>query len=72
MSRVNVFAAAKQLFKLGSDTARLMVGVGNYQAYLTHMREKHPELAPMTEAEYFRHCQRSRYPADGSIKRCPC
>lgn len=62
----------KQWLAVGRDTARLMVGVGNYQAYCAHMRDKHPELAPMTEVEYFRHCQRARYPSDGSIKRCPC
>jgi len=55
------------------DTLRLMVGVGNYQAYCVHMQQHHADTKVMTETEYFRHCQNARYPTkDGSIKRCPC
>lgn len=55
------------------QTARLMVGVGDYQRYRTHMAQHHPEVVAMTETEYFRHCQDSRYPGkDGAMKRCPC
>ena len=55
------------------QAARLMVGVGNYQYYLEHMQLHHPDTAAMSEMEYFRYCQESRYPGkDGSIKRCPC
>ena len=55
------------------ETARLMVGVGDYQRYVAHMETAHPGQAPMSEAEYFRFCQESRYPGkDGAIKRCPC
>ena len=72
MSQLPVLTIVKQWLSVGRDTARLMVGVGNYQAYCAHMRDKHPELEPMTECEYFRRSQQSRYPSDGSIKRCPC
>ena len=55
------------------QTARLMVGVGDYERYREHMLSHLPDVAPMSEAEYFRHCQQSRYPGkDGNIKRCPC
>lgn len=58
---------------LGGDAARLMVGVGSYSAYCDHMRLHHPQMQPMSEAAFFRHCQQSRYPAnDGKIKKCPC
>jgi len=63
----------KPVLRRAAQTLRLMVGVGDYDQYLAHMRAHHPELAPMSRAEYFRHCQAARYPsADGSIKRCPC
>jgi uncharacterized short protein YbdD (DUF466 family) len=59
--------------KRAVQTARLMVGVGDYQQYLVHMQFHHPEETAMSEVEYFRHCQNSRYPGkDGAIKRCPC
>ena len=63
----------KQFWSRCAETARLMVGVGNYTQYLAHMRAHHPEVVAMSEVEYFRHCQNARYPgADGTIKRCPC
>jgi uncharacterized short protein YbdD (DUF466 family) len=50
-----------------------MVGVGDYPRYLAHMAAHHPEVEPLSEKAYFRHCQDSRYPGkDGAIKRCPC
>ena len=50
-----------------------MVGVGDYDGYLAHYREHHPDQKPMSRADYFRYCQAARYPSkDGSIKRCPC
>ncbi len=55
------------------ETARLMVGVGDYARYCQHMQLHHPDSSVMSEREYFRHCQNSRYPGkDGKIKRCPC
>lgn len=60
-------------FALLQDTARLMVGVGNYPRYREHMASQHPDVAPMTEVDYFRYCQEARYPGkSGSITRCPC
>jgi uncharacterized short protein YbdD (DUF466 family) len=66
-------AAGKTILLRTVQTARLMVGVGDYQQYLSHMQLHHPDEAAMSEAAYFRYCQESRYPGkDGSIKRCPC
>ena len=56
-----------------AQTARLMVGVGDYRAYVAHMQKHHAEAPVMSEREYFRYSQNSRYGAEeGSIKRCPC
>lgn len=72
MSNHFVFTARNILLR-AVQTARLMVGVGDYQQYLAHMQLHHPDEAAMSEASYFRYCQESRYPGkDGSIKRCPC
>jgi len=63
----------KIVFQRMAETARLMVGVGDYQKYCAHMQQHHPELAAMTETEYFRYSQEARYPSkDGAINRCPC
>ena len=52
---------------------RLMVGMPDYQTYVTHMREHHPDLTPMDEKTFFRYCVDARYPsAGGTMKKCPC
>jgi len=67
------FAAGNAVFLRVAQTARLMVGVGDYPRYLAHMKTHHPSAPVMSEKDYFRYCQESRYPGkDGSIKRCPC
>lgn len=66
-------AVGKNIFLRTVQAARLMVGVGDYQRYLQHMQSHHSDATAMSEVEYFRHCQDSRYPGkDGSLKRCPC
>ncbi len=49
-------------------TARLMVGVPDYDAYVTHMRASHPDDAPMDYTTFFRARQDARY--GGSQSRC--
>lgn len=41
--------------------ARLMVGMPDYDAYLRHMREHHPDGPVMNRKEFFRDRQESRY-----------
>ncbi|HNE26969.1 MAG TPA: YbdD/YjiX family protein [Pseudomonadales bacterium] len=63
----------KTIWQRSAQTLQLMVGVGNYHAYVAHMQQHHAALPVMSEREYFRYCQNSRYGAEeGSIKRCPC
>jgi len=47
------------------DSARLMVGVPDYQAYLDHMRQTHPDTAPLTYEAFFRDRQQARYGGGG-------
>jgi uncharacterized short protein YbdD (DUF466 family) len=66
-------ADGKILFTRLVQTARLMVGVGDYQQYLSHMQLRHPDATALSEVAYFRYCQEGRYPSkDSAIKRCPC
>jgi uncharacterized short protein YbdD (DUF466 family) len=43
------------------QTARLIVGVPDYDTYLAHMRRMHPEATPMTREEFFGERMRARY-----------
>ncbi|MBI1180142.1 MAG: putative selenoprotein [Alphaproteobacteria bacterium] len=54
-----------------THTARLMVGLPDYDLYVLHRRTHHPGEPVMTREEFFRERQESRYGAgDGRINRC--
>jgi uncharacterized short protein YbdD (DUF466 family) len=44
-----------------AQTARLMVGVPDYQTYVTHRQTQHPDQPFMTYQEFFRERQDARY-----------
>ena len=50
--------------------ARMMVGVPDYDAYLRHMREAHPDRAPMDRVAFFRERQEARYGGKNGGKCC--
>jgi uncharacterized short protein YbdD (DUF466 family) len=59
------------LFRQFTRTARLMVGVPDYEAYVAHRKAQHPGEPLMTYAEFFRERQDTRYGAKGGkISRC--
>jgi uncharacterized short protein YbdD (DUF466 family) len=63
----------KVFIKLVTQTLRLMVGAGDYDAYVKHFHEHHPEQVVMSKEQYFLHQLYSRYPnKKGNINRCPC
>ena len=43
------------------QTARLMVSVPDYQTYVAHRRNFHPDLPVMSYEEFFRERQAARY-----------
>lgn len=47
------------------DGARLMVGMPNYETYVTHRQQNHPDEPVMTYAEFFRQRQEARYGGGG-------
>jgi len=52
------------------DTARLMVGLPSYDAYLAHMAQTHPDQPPMSYAEFFRNRQDARFGGRSGGFRC--
>jgi uncharacterized short protein YbdD (DUF466 family) len=54
-----------------AKTARLMVGVPDYDVYVAHCRSAHSDRPVMSYEEFFRERQASRYGANGGkISRC--
>jgi uncharacterized short protein YbdD (DUF466 family) len=43
------------------QTARLMVGIPDYETYVAHRRAHHPGEPVMSYAEFFRERQKTRY-----------
>ena len=52
-------------------TARLMVGVPDYDNYVAHRKAHHPQEPFMTHVEFFRERQNARYACDkGRFRGC--
>ena len=47
------------------DGARVMVGQGDYDAYVAHMRARHAESATLSRAEFFRARENARFGVGG-------
>lgn len=56
-------------WRRAAQTANLAIGVGDYEAYVEHVRLNHPGRTPMTHAEWFRARQDARY-ARGTSRCC--
>jgi uncharacterized short protein YbdD (DUF466 family) len=52
--------------------ARLMVGIPDYETYVTHRRANHPDGPIMTYEEFFRERQAARYAVAKGRFRCCC
>jgi len=53
------------------QTARLCCGIPDYDNYLKHMRDKHPEQTPMDYQTFFRNRLDARYGGrDGAFRCC--
>ena len=64
-------SAIFRLIQSAAKTARLMVGVPDYDAYVAHRRAMHPGEPVMSYEEFFKERQRSRYGENGGrISRC--
>ena len=54
-------ALGRAAFRLSAQTARLMVGVPDYQTYVSHRQTNHPGKPIMSYTEFFRERQQARY-----------
>lgn len=63
-----IVASARRL----REGARLMIGVPDYDTYVAHMREAHPDRPAMTYAEFFRERQAARYGEGTSTRGFRC
>jgi uncharacterized short protein YbdD (DUF466 family) len=60
-----------RLWRRAVQTARLMVGIPDYDTYVAHRRAHHPSEPVMSYAEFFRERQAARYGGKGGcISRC--
>lgn len=58
--------STRDLLARAMSTFKRIAGMPNYEAYLTHLREKHPECAIPTEREYYDLYLEGKYRAGGS------
>ena len=58
------------LWRRAVQTARLMVGIPDYETYLDHRRMHHPTEPVMSYVEFFRERQKARYGAGGRPTGC--
>ena len=62
---------ARNWWRWGVQTARLMVGVPDYDTYVAHRKMQHPEAPIMSYVEFFRERQKARYACEkGRFKGC--
>jgi uncharacterized short protein YbdD (DUF466 family) len=66
-----VVPRARLVCDLVTKTARLMIGIPDYQTYVTHRQTNHPGLPVMTYEEFFRERQAARYEVSkGRLRGC--
>jgi uncharacterized short protein YbdD (DUF466 family) len=60
-----------RLWRRAVQTARLMIGIPDYDTYVAHRRAHHPSEPVMSYAEFFRERQAARYSGKGGrVSRC--
>jgi uncharacterized short protein YbdD (DUF466 family) len=64
-------SAARASLYWTTRTARLMIGVPDYDTYVAHRRTNHPGQPIMTYEEFFRERQQARYAVgNGRFRGC--
>ena len=51
----------RSAWTLAARTARLSIGLPDYDAYVAHVRTRHPERTPMDREAFFRERMQARY-----------
>jgi uncharacterized short protein YbdD (DUF466 family) len=61
----------QRFWRRAVQTARLMVGVPDYERYVAHRQAHHPAEPVMSYAEFFRERQQARYACErGRFRGC--
>jgi len=62
----------RDVLKTTAAMLRLMVGVGDYDAYVKHCVEHHPGMPVPSRMEWYRARVDARYGGKKGVQRCPC
>ncbi|HEX7915209.1 YbdD/YjiX family protein [Rudaea sp.] len=62
--------AVQQFWRRAVQTARLAIGVPDYDTYVLHLRRNHPERVIPSYEEFFRQRQDARYKNGGTRGCC--
>ncbi len=61
-------ARIRRCWRLLAHAGRMLVGMPDYDAYVRHLRTRHPEREAMSRDQFFRSRQEARY--GGGTGRC--
>jgi uncharacterized short protein YbdD (DUF466 family) len=64
-----ICACWPEVLRRTAETARLMLGVPDYEAYVAHLAAVHPEAAALSRDAFFRKRQAARY-GSGGLRCC--
>jgi len=59
-------AGARAAASAAARAVRTAIGAPDYERYVAHMRERHPDARPLTREEFLRERQEARYSRPGS------
>lgn len=65
MTRLTIARTLRQTWRRLTQIARLCCGVPDYEAYVRHLRQHHPERDVPTYESFFRERQIARYKGTG-------
>jgi len=64
------YALHRRVWRRLVQAARLCCGIPDYDSYVRHMLEKHPDQPVMDYATFFRERQEARYGGRGGVRCC--
>jgi len=68
---MRMFNRIRQALSYRKQFLDLLVGMPNYETYVAHLKEHHPERPIPTRQQFFCEAQEARYNAkDGKVSRC--
>lgn len=60
-----MFGQLGEAAKYLGQAARMLIGIPDYDTYVQHMKENHPDTPYMTYDEFFQERQQARYGGSG-------